>query len=256
MDLSIFNTQLDNSMKLLTQSEIELDELVAMPKDDAMDLEHQVRILQLVLQYRLDTQDILSKLMTIERSLLQLLGIEHLSSATVNLNNMAYVLGREDLQQALSALSMLMNMLLRIAQKYQKNQALLRTKAQVRQQKSYQPIINKLELGREKQKKILQILNDMARHLEILLQREPLGPVLNHIAALRGPISRFYQLVLSSFRKSGELSKQFNLREGLNKQLSSLGYSLDPQFSLFQREQPVSNLELRAEKRRLGHFFP
>lgn len=85
-------------------------------------LEHRGRLLELTLQYRLDLQNALSRLMGFEPVLLQLLGLGPHYSEKINLERLTLALGHEDLNQLLYLLSELLHSLLRIASRYQQQE--------------------------------------------------------------------------------------------------------------------------------------
>ena len=64
-----------------------------------------VQILQLILQYRLDTQDALARLLQLDHGLLLILGIEPHQTFQINLERMKFALGNDDLHHILYSLS-------------------------------------------------------------------------------------------------------------------------------------------------------
>jgi len=230
--------------------------------------EQRAKMLQLVLQYRLDTQDVLSKLRLIEHSLLQLLGIEKQSPNSVNYNNMAYFLGKEDLHQALSALNLIVDLLLRVAHKQQKNQKTFAShKANLYHHDKFEKTCHKMEKSIQKLKSFTAILDETSRQMDLFFRLEVIGPVLNHVAALQGPISRFYQLVLSGLKDSFLFYKKINHDYPLGNQLdnlmhdakcvlTNLAINTQPNrlFTHVNDEYSEDLLDLRAEKRRLGYY--
>ena len=104
--------------------------------------------------------------------------------------------------------------------------------------------------------------------LKQLTKRGTIGPVLDHIHAVKGPISQFYQAIQNGlavsyhlYQKTGHsLQKDHSLSHAF-KQIESLAAHIP---SLYQSQQPLlklskpadsNTLDARAAKRRLGHFF-
>jgi len=75
----------------------------------------EAQLLQLLLQFRLDTQSAIAKLLKIEHGLLHILGIGSLESAHINIERMKYALGDTDLESILHALNRLVHALLLVA---------------------------------------------------------------------------------------------------------------------------------------------
>jgi hypothetical protein len=169
-----------------------------------------VKIIQLLLEYRLGSQDALSKVLNIDHNLIALLGIEPRHSAKTNLDRLTFAVGTEDLKQILHALSQLVDYLLKVIHSYQKNQQQL-NKYQ-RMHKEHKP--PKLLIGMQKlvmqQKKMLSLLNELGQSLEQLTQVEAVGPLYDHIAALRGPISQFFQAIQHGIGLAHELYQKTN----------------------------------------------
>ncbi len=231
--------------------------------------EQQLKTLQLILEYRLDTEDALMKLMQLEKSLLQTLGIEHLASSAVNLERITYALGKDDLRQVLSALRSLASSVMRAAYKSQQNSKLLTNqKSQLSRENKHTKSNQNLQHAVNKQKQFTVQLDELNLSLELLTQREAIGPVLDHIAALRGPISRFYQLMLSGLRQSFPLYNQLSISPSLNKLPDTILQASEQAlrqvhdykqanklFHPVKMDIPQDTLDERAAKRRLGHFF-
>lgn len=230
----------------------------------------QIRMMQLILQYRFNHQDALVKLMQIEQSLLQLLGVEKLSSSNVRHENLVHILGRDELHDLLSDLTALVGRLLRVIYRYQQQLAHTNPGQKKRKQDA---LAKKIALSMEKctdqMKQFVSHLDEIQKHLKFFFKWEALWPIHDHIGAIKGPISRFYQLIQNGLKQS---KSSYHV---LSKTLSNTGpvYGLlkQAELTLDQMEEnhaqkpfyspppkltiPPDTLEKRANERRLGHFF-
>lgn len=233
-------------------------------------IEERVNTLQLVLQYRMDGQDAMVKLMQIEESLLQLLGVEHLASKFLNLENLAYALSSEDFKVLLSDLNALIDKLLKIIHKYQmQHRHYIENKQPEKQNTARKSLQQKVQKLSFMQRQLINQLAKIQQDLNLFFQVETLGPVRDHIVALRGPISRFYQLILSGLKQSQELYRHLNPEPTMsmtlepilgkaNETLQQMALQSVKNHYFKPQEAPAikpSSLEARAEKKRLGHFF-
>lgn len=228
-------------------------------------LEDHVRTLQLILQYRLDTQDALVRLMRVEGALLQILGVEVKSGSGVNLERLAFAIGVEDLHQILFALTRLIEALLQAAHHYQKR---MKTQKEQKAAKAHHEKFRKdLTRATKQQKAFAEAISEVGLHLERIQKREAIGPVLNHIAALRGPISRFYQALQNGLMQAHGLYQRANQSMTLDKNLGLILKQVDDLvkqlshpndlhfFKSLEEDSTQKKLEQRAAKRRFGHFF-
>ncbi len=235
--------------------------------DDSM--LHEVHMLQLLLQYRLDTQDALANLLHIDNHILQILGIEPQHSSRINLERMAFALGSEDLHHLLHALSQLVQALSRIAHRYQQHLDKV-SKQKLHGQKSTvtQPRFERrLQKAVELQKYFKLLMTDISHHLDQWNKLAPIGPVLDHIAALRGPISQFFQAMQNGLELTHQLYENTNKGGQLDHTLGNLLQQAEsilkcmpstnqphPFFTPIKMDTD-KRLEQRASNRRLGHFF-
>jgi len=224
-----------------------------------------IQTLQLVLQYRLDTQDALIKLLQIDQSLLQLLGIEPSSSYGIKLENLAYALGHEDLHILLTELNALVNILLRIIYKYQQD----KKRPYSKQKSIYQKLNKSLQECNKLNKQFGSNIEEINQFLVHFLKRETIGPVQDHIAALKGPVSRFFQLIQSGLKNSYQLYSYLNKNKQEEKYLYTILEQAEDvlhQLSLQNTQQHFfhpnykpglnpDHLSQRAAKKRLGNFF-
>jgi hypothetical protein len=230
--------------------------------------------IQLLLQYRLNSQDILRALFQSQQNLYQLLGLSPAHSTEVNLERLAYALGNDDLNLLLSMVNRLAEALLKlIAQIENKNKVQQRLKR--RRGRSLQkqwilvesPGIKQLQKGIEKQKELLELFVDINLNFEEIGGAPSFTAVLDEIDALQGPISRFYEALQAGLVLSGSLYQQFNINPSLTTELSQtleqvhqalhLTTSvLEPQRFFSHDNQPNDTpLEDEAARRRLGNFF-
>lgn len=243
---------------LVNESEVEIE--MASPEEEA-------RCLQLILEYRLSNQDALVSLLNLDKHLLYILGIQPQHSAQTNLERLTYALGGDDLKQILHALSQLVEHLLRIAQRYQTQQK----KYLNNKQKSERivKIINGMQTIALKQLIFLDSIHALEKNIVQLLKFEAIGPIHDHIAGLRGPISQFYQAILNGLQESQLLYQQVNKNQPVHlafdlllkkaddvlQQMPSL-YQPQPHYSLGHFTPKTSQqLEERAATKRMRPFF-
>lgn len=226
-------------------------------------LEHRGRLLELTLQYRLDLQNALSRLLGFEPVLLQLLGLGPHYSEKINLERLTFALGHEDLNQLLYLLSELLHSLLRIASRYQQQEKSYH-EAHTHKKSPYKSFYLGLEKACELQKAMLMMVDSFEQTLKKLVKHAAIGPVLDHLAALRGPISQFHQALLNGLDYSSALYKKIYPHLKLEDALGSLL----TQTERFFKPTPYSatlhklgaspsaqRLEQRASAKRLGNFF-
>ncbi|MCL9684838.1 hypothetical protein [Legionella maioricensis] len=236
---------------------------------DAASFDINVKIIQLLLEYRLSSQDALSKVLSLDHNLIALLGIEPKHAASTNLDRLTYALGSEDLRQILHALSQLVDYLLKVVHSYQKNQQQLNRYNHMH--KESKP--SKLLMGMQKlvmqQKKLLSLLDEMGKNLEQITQVEAIGPLYDHIAALRGPISQFFQAIQHGIGLAHELyqktNKEVPLEHSLAHVLQQIEEVLEQMPSIYKPHphyqapppalETVERLEQRASTKRLSPFF-
>ena len=238
--------------------------------------------LQLVLQYRLNNQDILKLLFQYQQSLWQILDICPANTNEVNYERLAYALGNQDLHLLLSALNQLVEALVKLIERNQKsNKNQLRQSQQFKRSKQHAPILDlpekNLRDGLRLQKEVIGLFEDTQAELQALSCDQPfLGLVLDDIAALGEPISRFYLALEHGFELSGGLFQQMSLQYGISAslthiidKLNNLGQHLqltpapvltpiqDTQkaFSMPEHRKTIQTVEEEASRLRLSNFF-
>ena len=229
-----------------------------------------MRMFQLMLQYRLDTQNALNQLSCVQRDLLQLLGIEAQNSLQVTLDRLAYAIGSDDLHHVLSMLNQLVDSLLRLlAHKLQ--QISLDRKRALARRKSLQYVdvlVNDLVQATEHQKTFTEHMSHLHLALENIEGAPSPGVILDCIMGLEGPISRFHQAIQHGLILSGSLYQQLHRDSKLELQISA---AMEKSNQLLHqlKSQPTSprlfipskkitsdvRLEQRATEKRLGNFF-
>lgn len=254
--------ELTQSNQLLESLQQEKELLEEFPLDELDSL----KSLVLVLQYRLDTQSVLGQLGKLQQYLLQLLGVEAKHSFEFNIERLAYALGTEELKQILAILNHLVDSLLRVIAQKQLKDSLDRKKSlqHVKQFKPLDTLVNVMK----KQKVFLAKLDELKLVLENIGGAPQPGIIYDHIAALQGPISRFYQALQHGLALSHSLYQQFQKKNQLNYQLPdtllkpehiirNMEYHLEPQrlFKASMERNKIESLEERAAAKRLGHFF-
>ncbi|WP_058499427.1 hypothetical protein [Legionella gratiana] len=269
-DINIEGLQnlLSEARKSIESSEQILNEL----GDDAKAaevsfMEDTVYSIQLVLQYRFGCQDALAVLFHLDQNLLYLLGIQPQHSAKMNFDRLAYALGHDDLKQMLHALSLLVSALLKITNRYQKEHLKfgLKSSKPVKQNSIIKGMQKLISLNNHFISLILKLENNVT----LLLEHQSIGPIFDHIAAIRGPISQFYQAILNGIGEAKELYEKINLNQPINNRVDLLLrqaeevlqimpsiYKPRPQYTLRQAPQISSEqLEQRATAKRLRPFF-
>lgn len=259
-------SHIEEDLQLITQLKMHSDET-----DSELD---NLRSLQLVLQFRLDTQDALRRLLQFGQSVWQILGISSQNSTMINLERLSFALGSSDLHHALSMLNRLIDALLRVLQRhYLSSVAHPRTVGKsktrvLRQAPGTSRLYQKMVRVVDYQKSFIFILNQLTSGL-VAREAEPVvGPLLDHICKLEGPISHFYQALQNGLRLSEGIYAQLEETCQLNKKLDELvlhatmilDHSDQPfnQPRLYQPTKEISSsqdLEARAAEKRLGYFF-
>lgn len=242
--------------------------------DNTAEIEYKIRTIQLVLQYRFDTQDALARLMNLQQAVLQYLGIGPQYSAKINMERMAFALGSDDLHQLLYALNQLVDSLLRIVHRTSHTQS----KTRKRLPKEYEQIFSDKTTSQSKQWGRLQKAIDHQKSFAFLITQLTLslqeiggapkpGIIYDYLAGLQGPISRFFQALQHGLGLSTSLYHQLNknteLNNSLSKILSEAHLVLEKISPVFENQRLFSpakeytseQLEQRAAMKRLGHFF-
>lgn len=238
-----------------------------------------LRTLQLVLQFRLDSQDALQHLFEFSQSLWQVLGVSKQNSSSTNIERLAFALGGEDLHHALSILSRLIDALLRVLQRYNlgktaQNRAFgIANRKQIEAHQVTEPSRLYVKMVRvlDVQKSFNLLLEQLENSLEDAIAGQPHhpGPILDYIGKLEGPISHFHQAVLHGLIAAGGLYQQMEARTHFNLKLDELLHKANQTLEqthhiveapkLFQPIKTISTsqeLEARAAEKRFGYFFP
>jgi hypothetical protein len=188
------------------------------------------RDLQLVLQYRLSNHDAVCALLQCQQSLWQILGVSASASTTVNYERLIYALGRDDLHHLLTMLNQLADALLKLIGRMERkneskkraglkqrtfyaNQAVERTGSKARPY---------LQHAVEKQAVFTAEILDLTQSLQGIEGAPEIGAVLDEIAALKGPISRFYQALQHGMVLAGSLYQQLSEKNSFTPQLSQI----------------------------------
>ncbi len=276
------NSKINNVDQIINQASLELSESQAILKkllednDDSSSSgdfgTEQVQILQLILQYRLDTQDALVKLLQLDHGLLQFLGISKHHGAQINMERMKYALGNDDLRHILYSLSQLVNSLLRIAYRYQqslnKNTKQKTPKNTFKNSEIYTKTVLLLKKAITHQIKFSSLIEDIQYNLDEWNKLAAIGPIYDYIAAIQGPISHFFQAIQNGFELTHSIYQKTNTEIQLESNLNNLLHSIEnmlgnfpptyqPQhfFQPLPNAVPTERLEQRAAAKRLGNFF-
>ena len=238
--------------------------------------ETDLRNFQLILQYRLSNHDALRALLQFQQSLWQILGIGPGSSEAINYERLAYALGSDDLHFLLLMLNQLADALLkliaRIENKNKKREGVSHKKTVT--DRSASRVGNKkhefLQKAIDKQAAFTVEMLDLTHSLQGIAGAPEIGEVLDNIAALQGPISRFYQALQNGMVLAGSLYQQLSVSSSMTPRLRQIleevhhvlelaAPHLEPQrFFAPEKVRTLSgqDLEARAMNKRLRSFFP
>ena len=256
--------------ELLSDSQDILSDLVGTDEfQESASFDINIKIIQLLLEYRLCGQDALTMVLKLDHNLIALLGIEPKHNAASNLDRLAFALGNEDLKQILYALSKLVDYLLKVIHSYQKNQK-PRNRYSCRNKENNTPkLLLRMQHLVMQQKKMCFLLNELGKNIEQLLPIEAVGPLYDHIAAFRGPISHFFQAIQHGIGLAHELYQLANKAVPLNLTLTNVLKQVEEvlqQMPSIYHSQPhyqlpplsidtLERLEQRASTKRLSPFF-
>lgn len=266
---------ISQASQALSSSVAELQRLSKDHKDNKPllseeDNDDKAKALQLVLQYRLDTQDALLKLVHINNNLLKALGIGPEHSREMNLDRILYAVGSEDLHQLLAALNHVVDSLLRVSNKYREEQKRSRNKRYVeftlKTDTKNTKILKHLQQASAQMKYILTILVKVQTKFEEFIKTVALEPVYDHIIALRGPISHFFQGFQNGLEVAHDLYELINqdnelennvkyLLQEADKALKQLPSVYQPLPVMAPAPDASERLEQRAAAKRLRPFF-
>lgn len=228
-----------------------------------------LQLLQMLLQYRLDTQDGLLKLCSLDRALLQLLGIESLHSMSTNLERVAFALGHDALPALLNNLTRILDALRHTAHHYdhERHSLFMKKPASLPINKPVLKGAEPLQQALLHQQTFRTLLCSIHQRLVGFTKTEAIEPLYDHIAGLRGPISEFFQGEENGLELSHALYEKINHDVQFEKQLeNTLKYvEMTPKpFAPKPTMKPLPNtvqlaneerLAERAAARRTGNFF-
>lgn len=242
--------------------------LQASTDDEDSSTEDKMLIIQLILQYRLSGEDALSFLLKMDHNLLYYLGIQPQHSAKMNMDRLAYAVGNEDLKQILNVLAILTGSLSKIIARYKNSHASFALKH--KEPPKQHMMLREASKLTAKQNQFIGVLQKLHLEIEQHLKLQGVGPVFDHIAALRGPISHFHQAIIHGLGQAEELYHQVNKTPSIDYQLHSLlkkteevlhsipsNYTPHPHNAIKQFDHPKTSeqLEQRAAAKRLRPFF-
>lgn len=229
-----------------------------------------LRTLQLVLQYRLDTQDALQQIFGFSHSLWQILGVSKQHSNSVNFERLSFALGSEDLHHVLAMLNRLIDSLLRILKRYYSKPSLAFGKPVLKPVPATQSVLHKKMSHVVDTQKTVNALIDKICLSVTLKPKEPVSSaVFDAYDQLQAPIPRLIEAMGKGMALSGGVYAQCALNCELAPKLENLIQKADyvithaPQLMskpplLFKPTKELSNteeLEARAAEKRLGRFF-
>lgn len=226
-------------------------------------------LLQLVLQYRLDGEDILAELLMLDHHLLYILGIQPQHSTKTNMDRLSYALGTDDLKAVLHALSQLVDSLLRIARRYQKQQERTRTYHSPVNEAHVSKRLNALQKLHMRQGIEMELIREIAKQLEDFPKAGAPDYAPNRLVALRSAISQWQLTIQEGLEQAQQVYHQANKGKTLDHSLAMLIQQADAvlkqipsvyqptpnhplgQFANKSREE----LEQRAAAKRMRPFF-
>lgn len=265
--------QMEDATKDLAQSQAIIQTLLKnpspfLPTEEEEDTGDATDAFQLILQYRLDTQEALTMLLQVDHSLLHVLGIDRHHSALLNFERMRFALGKDDLQYVLHTLSRLLHALQKVSQRTLKQKTATFQKKHDKTSSKYvrDQFIDRLQKAITLQHGCQVVFKKMEVTIKELLRLQATSPVLDNIAALRGPISQFYQALQNGLEPTYQLYKtvlqaipgQLRLSHVLNNTNAVLKQwpTLSPRpFLSPLPDSKTAQLNARATVKRLGHFF-
>lgn len=269
-DIATINDLLSPISASLQESQTILEEMLTVEySTTGMPVEEQMVHLQQVLQFRLNCEDNLALILKIDQTLLEFLGIQPTNSAKMNFERLSYAIGNEDLKQILNILSILLGSFTKLAARYRKQQHNCLNKKQI-----FYPnnrFGQQLDKLLSQHKKSTDLLQTADHQINLLLKQQGSGPLFDHIAALRGPISQFHQAIMHGLGGAKQLYRKINhtkqlpqevehLVNTIHSSLISSSYTLKPKPDPRAHDKNLykntpEQLEKRAASKRLRPFF-
>jgi hypothetical protein len=181
---------------------------------------------------------------------------------------MTYALGSGDLKQVLHALNQLLEHLLRIARRHQKQHGEQSEQSQKKPEKVCK-IIKRMSAIIFKQSLFLNAITKLEKTVTEVLTFEAIGLTFDRIAALKGSVLQFQQAMLYGLAQSQILYELVNKNQIINLKLDSLIkktedvlqqmpslYKPQPNYSLGHFvTKTAEELEERAAVKRMRPFF-
>lgn len=260
---------INETTKYIQEIKSTLNELLQVATDDDdSSTEDKMLTIQLILQYRLSSEDALGFLLKMDHNLLYCLGIQPQHSTKMNLDRLAYAVGNDDLKQILNVLAILTGSLSKIIARHKNSHAsfALKHKESPRQHM----LLKEASKLTAKQNQFSVALHQLDEEIEQLIKLQAGEPIFDYIAALRGPISHFHQAIINGLEQAEQLYHQVNKTPLLDYQLHSLlkqteevlhsmpsTYTPHPNNTIKQFDHPMisEQLEQRAAAKRLRPFF-
>ena len=230
-----------------------------------------IEMQQLILQYRMDTQDALVKLLQLDAGLLHLLGLSSQHSPLINLERMAYALGNDDLRHVLYSLSQLVGSLSRIANRYkQHSKATLKQRQEetlLHSSTPYKKLEQRFQKALAQQHVFSTSITTLQQQIELWGKLDATKPVLDRIAALRKFTFEYIKALQHRMEMSHHLYKKLSNDLQLDDTLGLLlkkAHVVLTQMPVLNETGPFFSpakidtglrLEERASAKRLGNFF-
>lgn len=258
--ISDIDDRLRLAMRQQQRLHTDLDEMSSALMTQEQDEESLMSVHRLVLQYRLDQQNVIKGLLKLHRNLCLALGIDPLASHATNLNRAADALGHGDVQHELALLQHLSSKLehaLSLSEKSKRQQLrekqllarLMRKfkrylnnrstssddltiendydtvdlKDSPRQQRKREASPHAMKHAIELQANFSYSIEQLTESIQVYAGSPKFGIIYDYLAGLKGPISRFHLAEQSGIAKTTALLNQLSNALGLDKK--TLAYS-------------------------------
>lgn len=262
------SSKTDKIDKLLREGENQLIEISSLLEDilntktDDKELptEEKIQLIELVLQLRLNLENCLAMVLSIDHNILYFLGIQPRNSLQMNIDRLTFAIGNEDLKEILTLLAILTGSLNKLAERYKRSHSSFTLNHKVKPHKHN--LLKKITKLTEKQKDLSNTLEKTDEEIKLLVKYQAAGPLFDHIGALRGPISHFHQAILHGLGQAKRLYQVVNKKEPLNHHLHTLINKTErlldeplQQSRQYKFNMSSEKLEDLAQQKRQSPFF-
>ncbi|MBA4696390.1 MAG: hypothetical protein H2069_03230 [Legionella sp.] len=187
---------------------------------DGRSTEDTIFAIHLILQYRISCEDTISCLLNIDHNLLYLLGIQPSNSLKMNADRFAFAVGVEDLKQFSNLFSILASTVLKMIDQSHHHNAIYLHKHKANKARPH--VIKERSKQTHSHKKHAELIEEINLGMRKIIKRESVGPVLDHVGALRGPINQFHQAIAHGLDQAKHLVNQINYGPVIGAHLNKL----------------------------------